>query len=320
MKRRFLAPAAATGLAAVALVLVGPLAAKQAAIPAGNLVKSPGVEGQPATASTAEQAATYAPRGWERASVRGPGEPERPDTGFVVARYGTHGYFPSSAVGRAIGGGRNFLFGGYPHRSATATQSIDVSASAAEIDAGGVKACLSGYLGGTRNWSDYTIRVDVTFLNEGEAARGGLRIGPVFPAQRKNETTMLRRAAERVVPAGTRLLRVVVTANSSAGSPIYAYADNISVALTKGQCEPVLAVRCAGGALVATVTPSAVTRTQRVRFAVRGAKGSKQLVRARAPYSARITMAGLTGRLTVTATVTQAGSGPIVLTKKSRRC
>lgn len=320
MKRRLLAPAAATGLAAVALVLVGPLAAEQVAIPAGNLVKSPGVEAQPATASTAEQAATYAPRGWERASVRSPGEPERPDSGFVVARYGTHGYFPSGAVGRAIGGGRNFLFGGYPHRNATATQSIDVSGSAAEIDTGGVKACLSGYLGGTRNWADYTIRVDVTFLNEGEAARGGLHIGPVFPAQRKNETTMLRRAAERVVPAGTRLLRVVVAANSSGGSPIYAYADNISVALTRGACEPLLAVRCQGGALVATVTPSEIARTQRVAFAVRGAKGSKQAARSRAPFTTRVPMTGLTGRLTVTATVTHAGSGNVVLTKKSRRC
>jgi len=315
MTVRSLIVAITAGLVVVALGSAG-----GTAIPAGNLVKSPGVEAQPATASTAEQAATYAPRGWERASVRGPGEPERPASGFVVARYGTHGYFPSSAVGRAIGGGRNFLFGGYPHRSATATQTIDVSGSAADIDAGGVKACLSGYLGGTRNWADYTIRVDVAFLTEDEAARGGLRIGPVFPAQRKNETAMLRRAAERVVPAGTRLLRVVVTANSSAGSPIYAYADNISVALAKGPCEPVLAVRCAGGALVATVTPSAVARTQRVSFVVRAAKGSKQLARPRAPYSARITMGGLTGRLTVTATVNQAGSGPIVLTKKSRRC
>ncbi|HUG64420.1 MAG TPA: hypothetical protein VMK83_04315 [Gaiellaceae bacterium] len=316
MRVRSLIAVIAAGLVVVALGSAG-----GSAIPAGNLVKSAGVEAQPATASTAEQAATYSPRGWERASVRGPGEPERPDSGFVVARYGTHGYFPSSAVARAIGGGRNFLFGGYPHRSATATQSINVSSSAADIDAGGVKACLSGYLGGTRNWADYTIRVDVSFLTEAEASRGGgLRIGPVFPAQRKNETTMLRRAAERNVPSGTRLLRVVVTANSSAGSPIYAYADNISVALTKGSCEPVLAVRCAGGALVATVTPSAVARTQRVGFAVRGAKGSKQLARARAPYSARITMAGLTGRLIVTATVTQVGSGPIVLTKKSRRC
>ena len=315
MTVRSLIVAITAGLVVVALGSAG-----DSAIPAGNLVKSPGVEAQPATASTSEQAATYAPRGWERSSVRGPGQPETRDSGFVVARYGTHGYFPSSAVGRAIGGGRNFLFGGYPHRSATATQTLDVSRSAPEIDAGGVKACLSGYLGGTRNWSDYTIRVDVAFLTEDEAARGGLRIGPVFPAQRKNETTMLRRTAERVVPAGTRALRIVVTASSSGGSPIYAYADNISVALTKATCEPVLSVRCAGGALVATVTPSAAARTQRVRFAVRGARGSKQVNDARAPFTARVPMAGLTGRLTVTATVTQVGSGPIVLTKTSRRC
>jgi hypothetical protein len=107
---------------------------------------------------------------------------------------------------------------------------------------------------------------------------------------------------------------------STVRGPAYGYADNVTVGLTKGSCDPLLAVRCAGGALVATVTPSTVARTQRVTFRVRGAKGSKQVVRARAPYSARFTMAGLTGRLTVTATVTAANSGPLVVTKKSRRC
>jgi hypothetical protein len=99
-----------------------------------------------------------------------------------------------------------------------------------------------------------------------------------------------------------------------------AYADNVSVALTKGRCIPQLAVRCQRGALVATVTPSDAVRTQRVRFQIRGGKGKKLVTDARAPYSARVPMGGITGRLTVTATVTQAGSGNVVLTKKSRRC
>jgi hypothetical protein len=113
---------------------------------------------------------------------------------------------------------------------------------------------------------------------------------------------------------------VTITAESGGGPSNYSSADNISVSFTNGACEPVLAARCTGGALVATVTPSAIAKTQRVRFTVRGAKGSKAVTDARAPYSARITMAGLTGRLTVTAAVTQAGSGTIVLTKKTGRC
>lgn len=73
-------------------------------------------------------------------------------------------------------------------------------------------------------------------------------------------------------------------------------------------------------ALVAEVAPSTVARTQRVRFAVKGGSRTKQAADGKAPFSGRFTMDGLSGGLTVTATVSQAGSGPIVLTKKSRRC
>jgi hypothetical protein len=99
-----------------------------------------------------------------------------------------------------------------------------------------------------------------------------------------------------------------------------AFADNVSVALTKGRCMPQLAVRCQRSALLATVTPSDAVRTQRVRFQVRGAKGQKLANDARAPFTARVPMTGLTGRLTVTATLAQAGGGNVVLTRKSRRC
>jgi hypothetical protein len=68
------------------------------------------------------------------------------------------------------------------------------------------------------------------------------------------------------------------------------------------------------------VTPSDAVRTQRVRFQVRGAKGQKLANDARAPFTARVPMTGLTGRLTVTATLAQAGGGNVVLTRKSRRC
>ena len=320
---RWIVVLATAGLVMVA-VLVGSVGAEQAALPVGNLVKSPGFEAQPATHSSAEQSATYAPRGWERSGIKKVGEPETPDKGFVVARYGgpgtgVNGYFPTKAVATAIGGGLNFLYGGYTNNTAIARQTIDVSASTTDIDGGGVKVCLSGYLGGTRDWADYTIRVDVALLNDAEAKVGDLHIGPVYPGQRNNETTLIRRSAERAVPAGTRMLSVVLRAESP-GGPLYAYADNISVALTKGNCEPLLTVNCVKKALVATVTPSAVAKTQRVRFSVKGGKRTNQAQDARAPYTARIAMNGLTGRLTVTAAVQQAGSGPVVLTKRSKHC
>ncbi|MFO7571981.1 MAG: hypothetical protein R6W48_05185 [Gaiellaceae bacterium] len=300
---------------ATALVVTGSLAASLTAIPAGNLVKNPGAEAGPGQTSTSNQGATrFIPPGWEWSTV-----PEK-EAGFVATQYGSHPYFPSKAVSAAIGGGRNFLWAGYPLQRSVATQTMDVSGAAAEIDGGGVKACLSGYLGSLRKNPDSSIAMALELVSAEGARLGQLVVAPVRGAT-LNETTMLRRATQGAVPRNTRQLRVVLTGQRPvSGGAIYGYADNISVALTRGACDPVLTVRCTGGALVATVTPSDIARTQRVRFQARGAKGQKVVNDARAPFSARIPMAGLTGGLTVTATVTQAGTGPITLTKKSKRC
>jgi hypothetical protein len=184
--------------------------------------------------------------------------------------------------------------------------------------------CLSAYLGGGLEGAAGTnasARVDLEFLGEGDAARGRLAIGPVTKGHRKGAATLLRRASERQVPAGTRMLRVVLALAADYPSNS-AMADNISVALVKkgGSCDPVLSVKCAKKALVATVTPSAVAAPKLVRFAVKGGTRTKQAVSKRAPYTVRFTMDGLTGRLAVTAAVTQAGFGNIVLGKTSKRC
>jgi hypothetical protein len=299
----------------VALAVAGSLVAALSAIPAGNLAKNPGAESGPGQTSTSNLNATrFIPPGWEWSTT-----PEK-EAGFVATQYGSHPYFPSKAVSASIGGGKNFLWAGYPLQRSVATQTMDVSNAATEIDGGGVNACLSGYLGSLRKNPDSSIAMALEFLSAEGARLGQLAVAPV-QGKTLNETTMLRRAGQRAVPRNTRQLRVVLTGQRPvSGGAIYGYADNISVALTRGACDPVLTVRCAGGALVATVIPSTIARTQRVRFQVRGGSGQKVVNDARAPFSARVPMTGLTGALTVTATVTQAGSGPLTLTKKSRRC
>ena len=321
MSLRVLVSAASAALVA-SVLLATSATAEQTAIPAGNLVQNPGGEiGQGAT----DNITVVPSRGWETEVSPEVTAANAPASGFTQARYGGHDYFPTPAVSAAIGGGRNFIYAGpyrgqhVAHRS-VATQTIEVASAAREIDASGVRACLSGYLGGSRNWTQYAIWAEVEFLSEDGSRLGAFRIGPVTAAHRKSMTTLLRRSANRPVPRGTRQLRVVLTGTSTVGGTTYGYVDNLAVGLTTGACDPVLTLRCAGGALVATLTASSVMRTQRVRFVVRGGRGSKQAQDARAPYSARFTMAGLTGRLTVTATVTAANSGPLVVTKKSRRC
>lgn len=301
---------AAVGLA-VAGVLAGSVGARQGALPAGNLVKNAGGE------------VPFGGDFWTRNILPAVWVQDEEDDdrgkGVQVVRYGKDSRLLDPALSAAIGGGRNFFSGGYPSGIATAYQMIDVSGAAAEIDAGGVKSCLSAYLGGAKN-TPTTARVDLQFLGEDGSGLGALRIGPVTRGQRLDVGTLLRRASEAGVPANTRQLKVSFTAESGGGPSNVGYADNISVALVKdGPCDPVLTVKCVKKALVATVTPSMVAPTQRVRFTVKGGK-TKQVEVGRAPYTARFTMDGLKGKLAATATVSQKGGGNIIVTKKSRRC
>lgn len=300
--------ACVAGLAALAAVAY-------AALPQGNLVQNPGGEAGPGQTNIGNVGAVnFIPPGWEWSTV-----PEK-EAGFVAAQYGAHPYYPSKAVSAQIGGGKNFLWAGYPLQRSVASQAIDVSSAAAEIDAGGVKACVSGYLGSLKRNPDSSIQLALELLSEDGAKLAQVAV-PAVRGATLAETTLLRRAAQRTAPRGTRQLRVVLTAQRPvSGGAIYGYADNVSVGLTSGSCEPVLTVKCVKKALVAEVTPSSVAKTQRVRFAVKGGARTKQASDARAPYTARFTMDGLTGRLAVTAVVQQAGSGPVTLTKKSRRC
>jgi hypothetical protein len=276
----------------------------------GNLVKNPGGE--------VPSGGAYITRNVP-ASAWTQGEADD-GKGMQVVRYGGHAYLADKLVSTAVGGGRNYFIGGYPSRLSTAFQVIDVSSAAADIDAGGVKVCLSAYLGGTTT-SASSAQIQLTFLSEAESSLGELRIGPVTRGQRLDKSLLLRRASERVVPRNTRQLRVLFRADSAGSNTTYGSADNISVALIKGgSCDPVLVVKCVKNALVATVNPSSVAATQRVRFAVKGGKRTKTVTDGRSPHTARFTMDGLTGALTVTAAVSQKGGGTIALTKKSRRC
>jgi hypothetical protein len=297
-------------------VLAGTVAAGKSALPTGNLVKNPGGEvPRGADFSTGN----IAPAGWTK------GE-DTDGSGIQLVRYGPNttltSAIPGKAVSNGLGGGANYFVGGYPSKISTAFQVIDVSGAAADIAAGGVTACLSGSLGGAKQDTG-TALVDLEFLGEGDARLGQLRIGPVTRTQRKGQTTLLRRAAQKAVPNGTQQLRVVLRAQAGRDSannlgPNSGSADNISVALIKGgACEPTLSVKCVKKALVTTVTRSAVAPTQRVRFSVKAGQQTKQ---AAAKSTARFTMDGFTGKLTVTAAVSEKGRGTVTLTKMSRRC
>jgi hypothetical protein len=304
------------------LVLAGPVVAVENALPKGNLVKNPGAETPLGAAVQTPDGTAVNPVAWEdQEATDTTGQPSKP---VQSVRYGSHQFVLKPAVSAAIGGGRSFFNGGYPSGITRSLQVVDVSSAAADIDAGGVKACASAYLGGGLEGAGVTnavARLDVELLGEDDSTRGRLALGPVTRGHRRGAATLLRRSSERPVPAGTRKIRVLLTLTANYPSN-NAMADNISVALVRraGSCDPALTVKCTSKTLVATVRPSDVAATQRVRFAVKGGKRTKQAVGKGAPPTARVTMDGLTGRLSITATVTQGAAGTVVLTKNARRC
>ena len=209
----------AAGLLAACLLAATPA---RGAVPPGNLLANPGAESAPGATDTS----SVPPRGW---TVEGP---------FSAVRYGTSG-FPTTADSTALGGGTNFFAGGSGSVDSAATQVVSVAAAAAEIDAGGVSATLSGQLGGFASQTD-SATVTATYLDAAGGPHGSLVIGPVTAQDRNSTTTLLARSASGAVPAGTRSITVRIAAHRDEGDYDDGYADNISLSLAgTGGATPV---------------------------------------------------------------------------------
>jgi hypothetical protein len=218
------------GVVGVGLVLLGILVAAagagQTALPAGNIVKNPGGEFPVGGAFWTNGIKPYV---WEVSAV------PANQKGVQSVRYNNKdSRLLGTDVSKKIKGGRTYLQGGYPSKVSTAFQTINLSKAAPQISAGGVKACLSAYLGAAKN-SPSTARVDLTYLNDAGKAVGKLRVGPVTRGSRLDAGTLLYRAKEGKVPTKTRQIMVTFTATSGPSTNLGA-ADNISVILTKSAC------------------------------------------------------------------------------------
>ena len=302
--------AVAAAAAIGALLGAGPLQARSSALPSGNLVQNPGAEADVA-ANNASKIVT--PTGWSTTGS------------FTSVQYDTPD-FHLNGVSATIGGGKNFFAGGPNAALSTATQTIDVSGATTEIDAGGVQAKLSAFLGGYASQPDLPT-MDAVFLDATGIQLGTARLGPVTAADRQSKTTLLSRSGAAAVPKGTRTIKVVLTATRGDGSYDDGYFDNISLELVASPpppppppppaaLKPTLAVACSGKTLVATVRPGSLAGIKSVAFLVNGIGVS---IDKKAPFKARISTAGLPKRLKVTARVFAAGK-TIVLTKAVGRC
>ena len=189
-------------------------------IPAGNLIVNPGAEVGAAANDSFEAA-------------KPPGAPWGTGPRFTQVAYGASGTnFPTTQVAGSIGGGSAFFAGGRDDGGGftdVAYQEIDVSGAATEIDAGGVSATLTAYLGGTSGQADNAV-VFARF-DSGDQTFGSVSVGPVTDSDRGGVTTLLKRSAQAPVPAGTRTIRIQITATRIDGTYDDAYADNLSLSL-----------------------------------------------------------------------------------------
>lgn len=294
-----------------ALLLATPLAAKQATIPTGNLIQNPGAEDSPG----ADVAIVAKPVGWTTVGNF--------SNWTYAAREGDR---PTQAFAATIGGGKNFFSGGPGDNSGqqpnpTATQTIDVSGAATEIDAGQVGATLTAFIGGYGSSEDLGT-VTTRFLDSAGAELGSVRVGPVTRADRKILTVLLKRTAQANVPANTRSLAVVITVKTDNNGANAAFVDNISLTLGKptsvppASAKPTLTVSCKAKTVVATVRPAKGSVVSSVTFLV---NGKAVAIDKKAPFTARIGTAGLPAQLKVGARV-KTGGKTIVLAKAVERC
>jgi hypothetical protein len=204
-------------LAVVAGLTLAAAAPAGAAVPSGNLVVNPGAEAGPGAPDSSQQLPLP---GWTVEST------------FTAVQYGAPAFL-TAADSAALGGGANFFAGGPGGAASAATQVIDVSGAAAEIDAGKVAATLSALLGGYSSQTDHAA-VTATFLDAAGAPAGAVALPTVTAAERNLTTALIARRASAAVPAGTRQISVRIDAIRDQGSYNDGYIDNVSVVLGSG--------------------------------------------------------------------------------------
>jgi hypothetical protein len=141
---------------------------------------------------------------------------------FTVIPYDAHGY-PTSGGPGPPDRLNQFFAGG---NNSTATQVIDLSANAADINQGNVIFDLSGYFGGFSS-DDDNARLSATFFN-GTTSLGIATVGHATAKDRGNATGLIFRRGSGIVPVNTTRVVLTQTMTGFVGNFIDGYADSLS--------------------------------------------------------------------------------------------
>jgi hypothetical protein len=177
-----------------------------------NLLVNPGAE---ASAGAGDFSTVLPPSGWNTSP------------GMTAVQYAIAGALDLNTADSALaGGGNNYFAGGVSNPSSTASQTVNLAGLASSIDAGNLRAVLSGYLGGFNNQNDNTTLTAV-FRDKASASLGSFTIGPVLAADRANLSGLAFRSNSAVIPVGTRSVDITLLAARTDPSYNDGYADNL---------------------------------------------------------------------------------------------
>lgn len=145
------------------------------------------------------------------------------ENGFTAAAYGASGC-PTTSQAAAIGGGKYLFFGGPDSEQSTASQDITLVGRSSAVDAHRVKLSLSAWLGGWDGQGD-SARVQVRFLRA-----NGSQIGSVSTVAVSGTNSVLKhKTAGKLLPTGTRKIRIVLISTRAEGTNNDGMFDKIDV-------------------------------------------------------------------------------------------
>lgn len=144
---------------------------------------------------------------------------------FTVIPYSAGGGYPGPGDPGPPDRGNNFFAGGNGAAVSTATQNIDLSANAADINAGNVIFELSGYFGGFSSDND-NARLSATFFN-GNTSLSIVTVGHVTAKDRGNATGLIFRRGSGLVPVNATRVVITQTMTRISGNSNDGYADSL---------------------------------------------------------------------------------------------
>lgn len=150
---------------------------------------------------------------------------------LTSVRYGAFGGFIQLADPGPANRGRNYFVGGPESPVSTANQQINVAGNAADIDAGRLNYLATGYFGGFDGQDDRA-SLALTFRDADGNNLRSVTIGNVNSSDRNGNNGLQGRTLTEQVPAGTRIVQVVLTMQRLVGPYNDAAADNLTFMLT----------------------------------------------------------------------------------------